>query len=160
MPIKEQQQPSSKKEAWPTFKINPVLRAGFSACVFDERPACDDEWWFVPYVEYAEHAIDDIQHLFTTDIQAGRWIVRCLDGEGWDRPSELGSFDTLEQALLFCQYVFNAYADLRREYSAGTLFNKTGWFLQIPRARWIAAEREPLESAAMNTTRSSRRATL
>ncbi|MEO9387176.1 hypothetical protein [Chromobacterium phragmitis] len=69
------------------FEVDPSLPIGFDQTPNQERPESHAQWWGVPYIETAD----------------GKFIVRCLDGGAWDRPTFLGERPTLEEAIALCE---------------------------------------------------------
>lgn len=66
---------------WP---IDPELPDGFYTTPNDERSTAElDEWWDHPYL---------------TTQKDGSFVVRCLDGGAWDRPTVVGFGVTAEEA--------------------------------------------------------------
>lgn len=56
------------------IQVDPELPESFDECDNSQRPESHIEWWFKPFV-------------ITVN---GGYMVRCLDGGAWDRPSVVG----------------------------------------------------------------------
>lgn len=69
--------------------INPVLPEQFGCTPNEDRPGSHDPYWDRPYIQVASRPDGD--HV----------VVRCLDGGAWDRPTMLGHFPTIEEAILY-----------------------------------------------------------
>lgn len=69
--------------------INPALPPNFGNRDISTRPSEELERWLCrPYIE-------------TREVPSGtRYIVHCLDGGAWDRPTDWGSFASLNDALV------------------------------------------------------------
>ena len=68
--------------------INPELPEEFYSTPNDERSLDElEEWWFRPFITG----------------QSGAYAVHCLDGGAWDRPTLLGVFSELGEALDFAK---------------------------------------------------------
>lgn len=63
--------------------VNPKLPARFDNMPHENRPDSQVKWWGFPYI--VANGIN--------------YETRCLDGGAWDRPTSLGFFATLEEAL-------------------------------------------------------------
>lgn len=69
--------------------INPDLPSDFFFTPNDERsPEEIEAWWGVPFI-----LSDDCAETGTL------YNVRRLDGSAWDRPTNYGVFDTLDEAI-------------------------------------------------------------
>jgi len=68
------------------FCIDPLLPQYFYTMPNNERSDIEVEhWWGRPYIESSENGTG--------------YMVRCLDGGAWDRPTLWGHTETLEEAV-------------------------------------------------------------
>jgi hypothetical protein len=76
--------------------INPELPDDFGDTANEDRPVRHLAWWGVPFIE-----ICTCDHPKFIEAWQGsiRFDVRCLDGGAWDRPTCLGMFGSLSEAL-------------------------------------------------------------
>jgi len=87
--------------------IDPLLPDDFYDMAHDERDSCElAHWWgrpFIVTVSLREESAtrSDNEEKSGSEYGAGsiRYDVLCLTGGAWDRPSLLGSFSTVEEAL-------------------------------------------------------------
>lgn len=70
--------------------VDPVLPKMFHCTPNDERPASHQKFWFVPFIT------TESMPSFPDGI---RYTVQCLNGGAWDRPTFLGIFSNLEDAV-------------------------------------------------------------
>ena len=115
-----------------TYLIDPVLPKDFEHKPNDERSREEiNAWWDVPYIEtwtaakeeahtrsnqiwrlkhFPNDPIEDVEvrvknnvERFLAEFPGGtRYMVHCLDGGAWDRPTMWGVFGSLEQAQDCC----------------------------------------------------------
>lgn len=96
--------------------LNPVLPEGMTGTPNDQRPGSHNVWINRPYIETTTMAQLETywreqQQQSDDEIEQSRqkWLaaypegtcytVHCLDGEVWDRPTEWGYFQTLDEAV-------------------------------------------------------------
>ena len=101
--------------------VNPVLPEDFCDTANEGRPESHQKWWDCPYIETSSVEEEDAFQARRTDDYAEksreawategreswmkawptgtRYIVRCLDGGAWDRPTLWGGFPTIEEAV-------------------------------------------------------------
>ena len=74
--------------------IDPCLSSYFDDYPNDYRPAeMIKDWWNRPFIK--THTSFDEKTMSVYIV----FVVRCLDGGAWDRSTNWGNADTLEQAL-------------------------------------------------------------
>ncbi len=80
------------------IKIDPITPDGFYSMNIDDMPKdVIEEWFGIPYVqsrgENSEYS-----------------VVLCLDGGAWDRPTNKGIFNSLDEAINF---ILENYEDIK-----------------------------------------------
>lgn len=124
----DKHRPTSQEKVGQGYPLNPVLRDNFWNTPNDHRePMEREDWWDLPYIEssswqeselHTREALKRGGKLTTADIESQieaekasffafapsgtKYMVFCLDGGAWDRPSMWGTFPTLEQAIECC----------------------------------------------------------
>lgn len=63
--------------------INPILPKRFDSTPNESRPDSHEKFWYRPYI-------------LTGD---GQIVLRCYDGGAWDRSTNWGVFNTIEEAV-------------------------------------------------------------
>ncbi len=66
--------------------VDPDLPDRFDSTSNECRPASHQKFWHRPYIVSQEGEYPG-------------YVVRCLDGGAWDRSTNWGKFDTLEEAV-------------------------------------------------------------
>lgn len=127
--------------------INPVLPEGFGNTDNDERPAEHDRFWDRPYVETR------------SDRTSTPVVVKCLDGGAWDRPTTLGRFATVDEAIRNIkqnsprrypdgEFVMAAMCGLLPTVTRLKTQGGWGWAVQAMDRKFLAIGIEPTRAAA------------
>lgn len=82
--------------------INPVLREDFDITPHSLRDKKElDDWWGRPYIKIHQNTRSHLEENWLARWPAGvRFDVRCLDGKKEDRSTVVGSYESLEIAML------------------------------------------------------------
>lgn len=125
----ERHRPEHQEQVGQGYPLNPVLRDTFSTTPNEHREALEvADWWGLPFIQCttwqdaesglrraqqargedrgtaeAEAEIEASKAAFHSFNPGGsKYVVRCLDGGAWDRPSLWGVFPSLEEAIECC----------------------------------------------------------
>ncbi|MGO4802207.1 hypothetical protein ACEN2T_23310 [Pseudomonas sp. W22_MBD1_FP4] len=125
----DKHRPDRQEKADQTYPLNPILRECFSNTPNQFREPLElEDWWELPYIESTtwedseawrreciqrrgesldaaeiEASVEEHKKQFFESYPTGtRFIVHCLDGGAWDRPTMWGDFSTLEETIECC----------------------------------------------------------
>lgn len=126
----EKHRPERQSLVGEGYPLNPVLRDNFWNTPNEHRELQErQDWWDLPYIEStswqeseanlrraqearkdklcpteADAEIESRRASFHAFAPSGiQYMVHCLDGGAWDRPSMWGSFPTLDDAIDCCE---------------------------------------------------------
>lgn len=125
----DKHRPERQEKVGLIYPLNPVLREYFSDTPNDHRERLEvADWWDLPYIEsitweqseaWIRHSMRKSgEELDAVEIEARiearktsffdlyptgeQYVVSCLDGGAWDRPTRWGHFATLDEAIACC----------------------------------------------------------
>ena len=99
--------------------VNPRLSKKFDSTPNDSRPASHQRWWYRPFIRTMSwedwYSQDEERRAgwFKAWPSGTRHEVRCLDGGAWDRTTNHGMFNTMEEAVKIAENLMELYQDRR-----------------------------------------------